>query len=59
MIVVSDVQDALGCLQLCGGQISGIQAAIHAFESEECEGRGVACCVIESFCCDASGTVKS
>lgn len=41
MMVSSDVQEALGCLQLCGGQISGVEAAIHAtrsaFESEECE----------------------
>ena len=36
-----DVQDTSGCLQLCGGQISGIEAAVHAvrtaFESEENE----------------------
>ena len=41
MIVGSDVQEAMGCLQLCGGQISGVEAAIHAtrsaFESKECE----------------------
>ena len=24
----SDVQDASGCLQLCGGQLSGIEAAV-------------------------------
>ena len=34
-----DVQDISGCLQLCGGQISGIEAAVHAvqttFESDE------------------------
>ena len=36
-----DVQDASGCIQLCGGQISGIEAAVHAvrsaFESDENE----------------------
>ena len=36
-----DVQDTSGCLQLCGGQISGIEAAVHAvrtaFESDENE----------------------
>ena len=36
-----DVQDISGCLQLCGGQISGIEAAVHAvrtaFESDENE----------------------
>ncbi len=40
-IARSDVQDASGCLQLCGGQISGIEAAVHAvrtaFESDENE----------------------
>ena len=41
MIAGSDIQKALSCLRLCGGQISGVEAAIHAtrsaFESEECE----------------------
>ena len=36
-----DIQDATGCLQLCGGQISGIEAAVHAvrsaFESKDNE----------------------
>lgn len=36
-----DIQDASGCQQMCGGQISGIEAAVHAarqaFNSEECE----------------------
>ena len=36
-----DVQDISGCLQQCGGQISGIEAAVHAvrtaFESDENE----------------------
>ena len=40
-VVRSDVQDASGCLQLCGGQISGIEAAVHAvrtaFDSDESE----------------------
>lgn len=40
-IIGPDVQDASGCQQLCGGQIAGIEAAVHvtrsAFESEECE----------------------
>ena len=35
------MQDASGCIQLCGGQISGIEAAVHAvrsaFESDENE----------------------
>ena len=38
-IAASDIQDASGCLQMCGGQISGIEAAVHAtrsaFESDE------------------------
>ena len=41
IIARPDVQDTSGCLQLCGGQISGIEAAVHvvrtAFESEENE----------------------
>ena len=40
-VVRTDVQNASGCLQLCGGQISGIEAAVHAvrnaFNSEDCE----------------------
>ena len=40
-ITQPDIQDALGCQQMCGGQISGIEAAVHAarqaFDSEECE----------------------
>ena len=40
-IARQDVQDISGCLQLCGGQISGIEAAVHAvrtaFESDENE----------------------
>ena len=40
-IAAPDIQDASGCLQLCSGQISGVEAAVHAirsaFESEECE----------------------
>ena len=40
-IVGPDIQDASGCQQLCGRQISGIEAAVHAarsaFESEECQ----------------------
>ena len=36
-----DVQDATGTLQLCAGQISGIEAAIHSmrnlFEKKETE----------------------
>ena len=40
-VVKSDVQDATGCLQLCGGQIAGIEAAVHAvrtaFDSDDSE----------------------
>ena len=40
-IVGPDIQDASGCQQLCGGQIAGIEAAVHAtrsaFESDDCE----------------------
>ena len=40
-IVGPDIQYASGCQQLCGGQIAGIEAAVHAarkaFNSEECE----------------------
>ena len=40
-IVGSDVQETTGCWQMCGGQISGIEAAVHAtrsaFELEENE----------------------
>ena len=40
-IISTDIQDATGCRQLCGGQISGIEAAVHAarstFESSEAE----------------------
>ena len=40
-IAKSDVQDASGCLQLCGGQLPGIEAAVEAvwtaFESDENE----------------------
>ena len=37
-----DIQEATGCFQMCGGQISGIEAAVHAvrsaFELETTEG---------------------
>ena len=40
-LAAPDIQDASGCLQMCGGQISGIEAAVHAtrtaFESDDCE----------------------
>ena len=40
-IVGPDIQDASGCQQMCGGQIAGIEAAVHAtrsaYESVECE----------------------
>ena len=40
-IAASDIQNAAGCLQLCGGQMSGIEAAVHAtrsaFESDNVE----------------------
>ena len=40
-IVGQDLQDASGCQQLCGRQMSGIEATVHAavsaLESEECE----------------------
>ena len=40
-IIGPDIQDATGCQQLCGGQIAGIEAAVHAtkmeFESQDCE----------------------
>jgi hypothetical protein len=29
-VVKPDIQEASGCLQMCGGQISGIEAAVHA-----------------------------
>ena len=40
-IIKPDIQDATGCQQMCGGQICGIKAAVHAarqvFASENCE----------------------
>ena len=40
-VVRPDIQDASGCLQMCGGQIAGIEAAVHsvrtAFESDDSE----------------------
>ena len=40
-IIKPDIQDATGCQQMCGGQICGIEAAVHAarqaFDSEKCE----------------------
>ena len=40
-ITQPDIQDTSGCQQMCGGQISGIEAAVHAarqaFDSAECE----------------------
>ncbi len=32
-IVASDVQEANGCRQMCGGHISGVEAAVHATRS--------------------------
>ncbi len=40
-IISTDIQEATGCRQMCGGQISGIEAAVHAarsaFESTKAE----------------------
>ena len=40
-IVRADIQEASGCIQLCGGLISGIEAAVHAartsLESDDSE----------------------
>ena len=40
-VMKPDIQDASGCLQMCGGQISGIEAAVHAvrtaFDSSDSE----------------------
>ena len=40
-ITSGDIQDAAGSLQLCAGQISGMEAAVHAmnmvFKDENCE----------------------
>ena len=40
-IIKPDVQDATDCQQMCGGQICGIEPAVHAahqvFDSEKCE----------------------
>ena len=40
-VVKPDIQEASGCLQMCGGQIAGIEAAVHAvrtaFESNDTE----------------------
>ena len=33
MIISGDIQDAAGTMQLCAGQISGIEAAVHAVRS--------------------------
>ena len=32
-VLKQDIQEASGCLQMCGGQISGIEAAVHAVRS--------------------------
>ncbi len=41
-IIRQDIQDTAGYFQLCGGQISGIEAAVHvvraSFESDDNEG---------------------
>lgn len=41
MIIKGDIQEAAGTTQLCGGQISGIEAAVHAtrtsFENKDTE----------------------
>ena len=40
-VMRADIQEASGCLRLCGGQISGIEAVVHAvrtaFNSDESE----------------------
>ena len=40
-ITSGDIQDAAGSLQLCAGQMSGMEAAVHAmnmvFKDENCE----------------------
>lgn len=38
MVISGDIQDAAGTMQLCAGQISGIEAAVHAaFKDESTE----------------------
>ena len=32
-VIRGDVQDAAGSMQLCGGQIAGLEAAVHAVKS--------------------------
>ncbi len=33
MVIKGDIQDAAGTMQLCAGQIAGIEAAVHAVRS--------------------------
>ena len=37
-VVKSDVEKHAGALQLCAGQSAGVEAAIHIYEAESCDG---------------------
>ena len=50
-VIGGDIQEAAGCIQLCSGQTSGIEAAVHAMNNAYHDDDVQAVLLVDAFNC--------